>query len=76
MKIKRMRLVLPARMSTTAQLDAREIAKAAAKALQGDKGAASPLRVQVQGQGQPATLLAQSVYRAMCQQRPVGKKGG
>lgn len=63
MNIKYMRLVLPARMSSSVQVDARMIAEAAARALQGLKEVKGPITVQVQGQGRPTRFISQSVFQ-------------
>lgn len=68
MKIKRMRLLLPPRMSGTAHMDARLIAEAAARALQGVQKIHGPVRVQVKGQGQPAMQISQQVSRQIRRQ--------
>lgn len=75
MKIKRMRLVLPARLSSTAQVDARMIATAAAQALQGTTDINGPVTVQVQTQGQPAKAISQSVFVESCRQARILKRG-
>ncbi len=63
MKIKHMRLLLPARMSGTANMDARMIAEAAARSLAENKKIHGPIRVEVQGQGQPSMHISQQVSR-------------
>ncbi len=63
MKIKCMRLVLPARMSSSVQVDARMIAEAAARALQGSKQIKGLITVQVQGYGRPAKFISQRVFQ-------------
>ena len=76
MKIRRMRLLLPSRMSGTVHMDARLIAEAAARALQGLQKIHGPVRVQVQGQGQPAMRISQEVYRQIRRQARNLKREG
>lgn len=64
MNIKRIRVVLPSRMSATAQMDARAIAEAAAKALHGTKDIKGAISVQVQGNNEPTKFISQNVYLA------------
>lgn len=68
MIIRRMRLVLPARMASSVQVDARMIAAAAARALHGTTQARGPITVQVQGQGRPARFISQSVFQETSRQ--------
>jgi len=68
MKIKHMRLLLPARMSGTAHMDARMIAEAAAQSLVGTRKIHGPIRVEVQGQGQPSMHISQQVCRQIRRQ--------
>lgn len=63
MNIKRMRLVLPARMTSSALMDARVIAEAAAHALHDAKGIEGSVTVQVHGQGQSAMPISRRVFR-------------
>jgi hypothetical protein len=63
MNIKRMRLVLPARMTSSALMDGRVIAEGAARALREAKGIEGPVTVQVQGEGQPAMPISRRVFR-------------
>jgi hypothetical protein len=58
-RIRRIRLVLPARMQATAVHDARAIAEAAGEALA--KGGAAQGRVDVAGRGLTGTVLAGQV---------------
>lgn len=64
MKIKHMRLVLPSRMRSGVQVDARMIAAAAARALHGQGYVDGPVTVQVPGHGRPAAIIAQDVATA------------
>jgi hypothetical protein len=63
-RIRRIRLVLPARMKGTAVHDARVIAEAAGKALAGAPGEA-PGRVEVPGRGLTGAVLAGQVGLAV-----------
>ena len=74
MKIKHMRLLLPARMSGTANMDARMIAEAAARALASFQKIRGPVRVAVQGQGQPAMHISQQVSRQIHRQTQTLKR--
>ena len=76
MNIKHMRFVLPSRMLSSVQVDARMIAEAAAQALHGHKGIKGPIVVQVQARGRPAKLIAQDVYKATSRQARIQKWGG
>lgn len=62
-RIRRVRLVLPARMKATAVHDARAIAEAAAEALA--RGGAGPARVEVPGRGLTSSVLAGQVGMAI-----------
>jgi hypothetical protein len=64
MRIKRVRLVLPARMRHSAHLDARLIATSAARALQASNARIDNVSTIVDGQGQPANSIARDVARA------------
>ena len=68
MKIKHMRLLLPARMFGTAHMEARMIAEAAARALHGAQKINGPVRVEIQGQGQPGKHISQNVFRQIRRQ--------
>ena len=70
MRIKRLRITLPARLKDTASHDARAIAEAAAQALWENGGQAAT--VTLAGQGQRGAALAQRVGLAL----PRGSKGG
>ena len=76
MKIKHMRLLLPQRMSGTAHMDARLIAEAAGRALAGAGKIHGPVRVQVQGQGQPAMPISQQVLQQIRRQTQNLKREG
>lgn len=76
MNIKRMRLVLPARMRSSAQVDARLIAEAAGRALHGHDGLKGTVRVEVRGQGGPARFVARDVFNETSRQARVLKSGG
>jgi hypothetical protein len=76
MKIKRMRLLLPARMSRTANMDARVIAEAAARSLAGIRGIQGPIRVEVQGHGRSSTHISQQVSRQIRRQEQTSKREG
>lgn len=58
-----MRLILPARMSPSAQNDARTIAEAVGRALHQSKSQERSMSVQIPGQGEPATFISQRVFR-------------
>lgn len=75
MNIKHMRLVLPSRMRSSVQVDARMIAEAAAQALQGHGGIKGPISVQVQAHGRPAKLIAQDVFKETSGQARIQKRG-
>ena len=60
-----MRLVLPRRMRSSAQADARLIAKAAVKALHAQGASSGPVKIQIPGHGRPAQFLAQDVAGAV-----------
>jgi hypothetical protein len=62
-RIRRIRLVLPARMRATAAHDARAIAEAAGEAL--TKGRAAPGRIEVPGRGLTGVVLAGQVGLAV-----------
>ncbi len=72
MRIRRMRLILPARMRDTAQLDAREIAKAAAHTLESTGVAKGQVHIRVEGHGRPAAFIAADVKRALRNPKPGG----
>ncbi len=75
MNIKHMRFVLPSRMRTSVQVDARTIAEAAAQALQGHVGIVGPINVRVDARGQPAKLVAQDVFRETSRQARIQVRG-
>ncbi len=60
-----MRLVLPPRMRSSAQSDARLIAEAAVKALYAQGASNGPVNIQIAGHGRPAQFLSQDVARAV-----------
>ncbi len=62
-RIRRIRLVLPARMKASAVHDARAIAEAAGEAL--SQGGAGPARVEVPGRGLTGAVLAGQVGLAL-----------
>lgn len=76
MNIKHMRLVLPARMSSSVHVDARMIAAAAARALHGTTGGREPITVQVQAQGRSARFISQSVFQETSRQARTRKREG
>jgi len=76
MIIKHMRLVLPSRMRSTAQADARMIAEAAAKALHAQNTQGGSMNIRIDAHGRPAPLLAQDVAKEVRHQSPTRKEGG
>ncbi|MXP65359.1 hypothetical protein E0493_18585 [Roseomonas sp. M0104] len=58
MRIRRLRLVLPARLAPTATQDARRIAEAAGAALAGAEAPPGRIAVTLPGLGRPAAALA------------------
>lgn len=71
MRIRRLRLSLPARMKATAHHDARAIGEAVAQALHDNGGQATT--VTLSGHGQNSTVIATRVASAL---PPGGKHGG
>ena len=63
MRIRRMKITLPARLKHTAQHDARAMAQAVAQALSDNGGQSA--QVTLDGQGQSGALLAQRVGMAL-----------
>lgn len=76
MNIKHMRFILPSRMRSSVQVDARMIAEAAAQALHGHNGIKGPITVQVQAHGRPAKFIAQDVYKETSRRARIQKWGG
>ena len=64
MRIRRIRLVLPARMRPVADAEARHIAGTVAQALAGHGSVHGPLRIEVPGGGRPARHLAHDIAGA------------
>ena len=64
-RIRRIRLVLPARMKATAVHDARAIAEAAGEALAGAAPGEGPGRIEVPGRGLTGAVLAGQVGLAL-----------
>jgi hypothetical protein len=65
MRIRRLRIALPARLRASAEPDGRLIAEAAAEHLLAQQGGAGPRRVAVSGQGAAGHALATRVRIAL-----------
>ena len=76
MNIKHMRFVLPSRMRSSVQFDARIIAEAAARALQRHGGIKGPISVQIQANRRPARFIARDVFKETSRQAQILKQGG
>ncbi|MCP5073790.1 MAG: hypothetical protein GY947_10915 [Rhodobacteraceae bacterium] len=61
MRIKRLRITLPAHLKDTAHHDARAIAEAVGQALSGHSQDTGPATVNLQGHGQSGAVLASQV---------------
>ncbi len=75
MKIKHVRLVLPARLKSSAQVDARMIAEAAAGALRGQDVPDGAISVQVSSHGRPTQAVAGEVAREVGHMVRTPKRG-
>jgi hypothetical protein len=64
-KVRRINLVLPARLRHSAHGDAREIAAAVAQALSRQGAVSGPLRIEVAGAGRPARHMTHDIAAAM-----------